>query len=416
MKISKIILAGLTTFTISTPILANDQYIIFGDSLTDTGSSKSSQILKDNDLPATNGGEIDGNNLIRDLGNNYWVPGDTAFPKNFQAAPITSFNYSDINQAPKTWINYFSEKNGQTLVIYRAAITDFGKYLNTPKNNITFATATAQSGDNFIDDLDYKAIYQTGMFPYADCPADKYGEVLKGSPIASCVPSVTKQVKKFIKLAKANDFKPTTDTKVIIWVGGNDVFGNIVKILNIPNIDVKNIKSEFKKFQPSLLVNNVKTSIKLLENFGIKPKNIYVFALPNFKYVPAVHQLISEFPNSVQTVISSILSAVSINYNNSLRSMANHEGANFFDVGKYLIELVKDPQNPEYEQYFGKVNNNPFSMCVDTITTPSKNMEENFPICKGYIFYNKMHPTTYTHNIVADKFQEFVNTYSLDKK
>ncbi len=129
------------------------------------------------------------------------------------------------------------------------------------------------------------------MFPYIDCSAYKYGEILKGSPIASCVPSVIKQVKKFIQLSKENDFKPNKDTKVISWVGGNDIFGNIVKTLNIHNIDIKNIMEDFKNFQPSLLVSNVQTRIKLLEAFGIEPKNIYVFALPNFKHVSAVQQI-----------------------------------------------------------------------------------------------------------------------------
>lgn len=344
-------------------------------------------------------------NLVRNLGNNYWVPGDVIFPKSFQAAPITSFNYEDTSIAPKTWANYFSEDNAQILITYRAARNDFDKYLNDPKYNILFATATAQSGDNFINDLNYKAIYETGMFPYIDCSNDQYGEVLKGTPIASCVPSVIKQVKMFIELAKQNDFKPTEGTKVIIWVGGNDVFGNIVKTLNIPKIDIKNIKEQFRTFHPSRLVNNVETSVTLLQAYGIKPRNIYVFALPNFKYVPAVNQLISGFPNAAQTIISTLLSAMSINYNNSLKYMANHKGSNFYNVSNNLIDLVKSPQDPQYTKYFGQVNNNVFSMCSDTITTPSNNPEENFPICKGYIFYNKMHPTTYTHKLIADKFE-----------
>ena len=306
--------------------------------------------------------------------------------------------------------NYFSEENGQNLITYRAAATDFGKYLNSPKYNILFATATAQSGDNFIDDLNYKAIYETGMFPYIDCSDNQYGKVLKGSPIASCVPSVIKQVKKFIELAKQNDFKPNKDTKVIIWVGGNDVFGNIVKTLNIPKINIKNIREQFNKFHPSLLVNNVQTSIELLESYGIKPRNIYVFALPNFKYVPAVHQLIAGFPSTAQTIITSLLSAMSINYNNILEFMANHKGANFYNVSSDLASLVKDPQNPKYTEYFGKVNDNPFSMCSDTITTPSNNPDENFPICKGYIFYNNMHPTTYTHKMIADNFEKYLKS------
>ena len=91
----------------------NNRYIIFGDSLTDTGSISSSEVLKEQGNPATNGGEIDGKNLIRNLGNNYWVPGDVIFPKPFQAAPITSFDYKDTSKAPKTWGTIFLKKMGK---------------------------------------------------------------------------------------------------------------------------------------------------------------------------------------------------------------------------------------------------------------------------------------------------------------
>lgn len=422
MKKTKLLLATVTGIALSTTAIANDRYIIFGDSLSDTGSALSSKVLSQNteNQPSSISIDINGNKLTRDLGNNYWALADTAFIDNlkpFQGAPITSFDTDNLDQAPKTWANYLSEENEKDLITYRAAASDsqsFGKYINNDMYNILFATATAQSGDNFVDDFPKDG--QDGLYPYIDCPADKYGEVLQGLPSSSCVPSVTKQVKKFIELAKSSDFTPRADTKVIIWVGGNDVYGNIVKVLSIPKIDIKNIKSEFKRFHPSLLVSNVKTSIKLLKDFGVNPKNIYVFALPNFKYVPAVQELIQGFPSTAQSVISTLLNTMSNTYNYSLKSMTNKQGANFFDVGSIFIDLIKNPQNPEYKKFYGSINSDTLSMCTDTISTPSNNPQENFPICKGYIFYNDMHPTTYTHHLVADKFEEFANKYSSDQK
>ena len=312
MKISKKILA-----TIILPLLASfawagntlkqdSRYIIFGDSLSDTGSAVSSEILNQNveNQPSFVEIDINGNKLVRDMGNNYWALADYAFVddklKPFQGGPITSFGVEEENDSytitpSKTWANYLSDDEGKDLVTYRAAISDpegFGKYLNDDSYNILFATATAQSGNNFIDDLDHNANSSGTPFPYTNCSDDQYGTVIKGSSRISCVPSVNKQVKKFIELAKNNGYKPNENTKVVIWVGGNDVFGNIQKTLGVTNLNLSKITEQFKKYHASLLAKNVNSSIKELKSFGVKSSNIYVFAIPNFKYVPAVHELL----------------------------------------------------------------------------------------------------------------------------
>jgi phospholipase/lecithinase/hemolysin len=51
-----------------------------------------------------------------------------------------------------------------------------------------------------------------------------------------------------------------------------------------------------------------------------------------------------------------------------------------------------------------------FSVCVDTINNPLNNQNMNYPLCQGFVFYNKMHPTTYTHKIVADGFEKHLDS------
>lgn len=51
---------------LSSTAVANSKFIIFGDSLSDTGSDLSSQVLEKQDKPATNGGEIDGKKLSQE--------------------------------------------------------------------------------------------------------------------------------------------------------------------------------------------------------------------------------------------------------------------------------------------------------------------------------------------------------------
>jgi len=389
---------------------SNNRYIIFGDSLTDSGSDTSSQLLEKKGEEATRSIVFEGNNLLRNLGNNHWVLGDSLFSKPFQSAPITSFNYADPTVAPKTWVNYLSQEDQKTLVTYRSINNDFNTYLNNSKYNILFAAASAQSGNNFINDIDDYAI-ETGLFPYVECTDEQYGTVKSLQPPVSCVPSVITQVKRYTSLAKADNFKPDENTKVIIWVGGNDVFGNIMKAFNVTKLDHKKLIAQLKAYHPSRLVKNIRTSVELLKDSGFKSSNIYVFALPNFKYVPAVRQLIEGFSSPVQSTILSILSYVSNNYNNSIKKMALNNGANFFDIGSDLIDIVEHKEN--YKDYYTEfATDNSLSMCIDTISQPLNNKNMNFPLCEGFIFYNNMHPTTYTHKIIADKFQQYLSTDS----
>jgi hypothetical protein len=57
---------------------SHDKYIIFGDSLSDSGSKLSSEILKKQTSPQHAMREIsyNGKEFVKDLGNNYWVLGD----------------------------------------------------------------------------------------------------------------------------------------------------------------------------------------------------------------------------------------------------------------------------------------------------------------------------------------------------
>ena len=135
----------------------------------------------------------------------------------------------------------------------------------------------------------------------------------------------------------------------------------------------------------------------------------YVFGLPNFKYVPAVRSLVSDFSNTVQQMTLSLLSAVSINYNNSIEKLNIQENTNFFNVGKLFIELIKNPN--KYKSYYSDfATDDPLYFCANTINTPLNNPDNNFPICKGFIFYNNIHPTTYTHKVIADKFEKYLDS------
>jgi phospholipase/lecithinase/hemolysin len=158
-----------------------------------------------------------------------------------------------------------------------------------------------------------------------------------------------------------------------------------------------------------MLVNNIKTTINLLKSAGIDASNISVFFLPNFKYIPAIHQLVESLSDPVQTVILSILSGVSINYNNSMKNLAIREGANFFDISKYFIDIVNNPE--KYKSYYGEfATDSSLSVCVDTIDNPLNNQNMNYPLCQGFVFYNNVHPTTYTHKIVADEFEKYLDS------
>lgn len=382
---------------------SNYRYIVFGDSLSDSGSKSSSKQLKDNSKINI---DVNGTKHTRLQGNNYWLAGagltDDTF-KDYWGAPITSFDYKDKTSFGKTWLNYFSESNNQKLINYRAAKDNFAKYLSDQSYDIVFAAASAQSGLRYTNDLDYNYFYNGATAPFISCNPQDYGKEV--SENIACTPNTTTQVQKFLKIAKTNNYKDFKKTRVILWVGGNDVNGNILKILSLGKLNIKKLISQIKAYHPSLLNNNISLDIKLLKQAGVPAKNIYVVGLPNFKYVPAVRDLISGFSKSIQTTVLNVLSIVSLNYNNSMRKITIEEGTHFFDFSSLFIDLIKN--RDKYLSYYGKyATDDALVSCTATIDNPLADSEMNFPLCKGFMFYNNIHPTTYSHKIIADKFKE----------
>lgn len=402
------ILSSIVLITISLNIaFANketERFVIFGDSLSDSGSRLSSQLLKKQDKKSSINTNFRSVQQTRLVGNNYWImPAGIETFKDFTGAPVTSFDYKDKKSFGKTWVNYMIDNGDTQLLNYRAIAADPAKYINNPKYSILFASASAQSGYEFVNDLDPAFNFEGAPAPYISCSNEQYNTEVSSS--MACVPNAVTQVNKFLDLSKHADNANYKNTKFIIWIGGNDVNGNIAKIFNIGKLDYKKIISQLKAYHPSLLVNNIRTSIELLRDSGVPAKNIYVFGLPNFKYVPAVRSLISSFSDTNQSIILGLLSAVSINYNNSMKKLVIKEGVNFYDVGKLFIEIIKTPET-FIDYYDALATDNPLYFCTNTIDNPLNNTDNNFPLCKGFVFYNNIHPTTYTHKIIADDFEK----------
>ena len=169
---------------------ANANIIIFGDSLSDSASLSSRAGDK------------------QDQGNNTWIK-----TQGKTGAPITSEDES--THLNPVWGNYLTNNT--------LSPSSQMKQLNVSPltNNINYAWASSETGENFLNDLSSK--------PYPPYDTDICLSIGPGKidDNTSCVPSLLTQVQLYLTDVEG---KPSSDTKFIIWSGGNDVFNNITKI------------------------------------------------------------------------------------------------------------------------------------------------------------------------------------------
>ncbi|MDA7742210.1 SGNH/GDSL hydrolase family protein [Francisellaceae bacterium] len=333
-----------------------DNVIVFGDSLSDSspmgiGSSQ--------------------------VGNNYWT--SIAGITNRKGAPITSrVGPHDLRRL--TWLNYLvssiSFNKGHHFLAVKRALS----YLNPYYENVSYAVASAETGNNYIDDLKPSPwpVVHPGLCQGISDPG-KY----------SCVPGLLKQVHMYLEDVKS---KPNPKTLFILWAGGNDFYQNIVKLMTESKDDLS---------QP---ISNTVKAVKLLLKEGVPANNIYVLNLPNFSMVPAITTLVGDKIKEAwkQSMALQTISLVSKAYNLwlkaalTLQTYGEFSPAHVFPVDSLFLNVYENKDN--LHQKLG-------------ITTPvaiTCVSAKKLPFCKGVLFYNDMHPTSQIHQYLAEQLGQYI--------
>lgn len=334
-----------------------DNVIIFGDSLSDSAPMGMSEQL---------------------VGNNYWVtPHGITNPA---GAPITS-RVSVTNSDRLTWVNYFVKATPFTTGHHFLGIRRNLGSLNPYYENISYAVASAETGDSYIDDI--------SSSPWPVVTGNRCKSILDHNAY-SCVPGLLKQVHMYLQDVKE---RPNKKTLFMLWAGGNDFYQNIVKVAG-----------DDKGESLSHPIHNTVKAVKLLMGHGISADNIYVLNLPNFSMVPAITSLVEgNISNSVlRSMALTSISLISKGYNTWLKSdlvlstWGKFSSSHVFEIDVLFLEVYNN--NDHLHQKLG-ITEPAARTCVDG---------KKLPLCKGFLFYNDMHPTTNIHQYLAAQLQSYI--------
>lgn len=377
MKIKKYI---YLTLLVTSSIFASpfDNLIVFGDSLSDAASWST------NPNQAAN----------KNIGNNYWVEveGKTG-------APITSEDKQ--TQQEILWPNdlvqnkaLFSENPNQTRLIYPSSQAK--RFGFSPKRyNVDYAWASAETGDRYINDLDFKKI--ADGYYYADAICETTGAT-KIDTAHACVPGVLTQVQNYLAAVQN---KPNPRSLIILWAGANDVFNNVIRIEKANQNDNKLLllsKLLLAAYPSHYLasteplsnpVNNIKQAVQLLITAGVPAQNIYVINLPNLSRTPiaidAAHGkniLLYTFTAICDIFNIALRAELSFDY---LHAQYNLPNSHIISSNSLFNGILKSESQKIFTHHVDD--------CV---------ANHAIPYCEGYIFFNNKHPTTKVHQLIAD--------------
>jgi len=371
---------GLTLFCVMTMTTANIQgnqnIIIFGDSLSD-------------------------------MGNNTWIVG-----KGYHGAPITN---QPTAAAKVLWPNLIvSQIHGTPLSPHDPFLFSQSASPHDPlQDDVNFAYASAETGANYLNDLDFSRGYP----PYVHCA--KPGLV---DATHSCVPGLIAQVQLYLTQVQQ---QPNPNTVFILWAGGNDFFNNVSKLLahqttlSHLKLGLQQLASAYGTHQwphtggvvYSHPVQNIRQAVTLLVQHDVPLANIYVLNLPDMSKVPAARDMVQAFADSfvkahphfaalkstIENLLSGAIRFMSASYNTALRlalcfnqtepNLAQHH---LFKINAMFKQIET---NKALDKKYGLTNIT--DSCVD---------KGDAPECKGYAFYEIKHPTLAVEHVLADQF------------
>lgn len=333
--------------------------IIFGDSLSDSASLSSKAGNK------------------QDQGNNFWVK-----TQGKTGAPITSED--QLTTLHPVWGNFLTKNtltpSSQMKTLNVSPLVD----------NINYAWAGAETGENYLNDLSSRPYppYDTDL-----CLSIGPGKVDENT---SCVPSLLTQIQLYLTDVEG---MPSSNTKFIIWAGGNDLFNNVTKIVNKNKSDnkvillLKMLNAGYPLFQVgeaalSNPANNTKLAVRLLLKSGVSATNIYVLMLPQLSITPEVRTKTQGDKAALHVLgaISTIYDAalkIKLSYNYMSPSL-NIPSSHVISINRFIKPIFSSPAAYGFS-----------SSSVSCIQGDAK------PYCNGYLFFNSKHPTVQTHELLA---------------
>ena len=318
---------------------------------------------------------------LSDIGNNTWI-----LLNNNQGTPVT--NPNDQNHK-YIWVNYLVDQKLKNPVYPSSNFN-----LNPLSDNISYAYASADTSNQYFN-ADWPQNDPPLPFFNPNCTRPGVIKDAAGSITSTCVPGLQKQVDIYLNQVR---FKPSLNTVFFIWAGANDLLNYYTAYMS-HSIYKKTFIERFSLPSENELgileqqtVNNINAAKSKLMDAGVSSKMIYILNLPDLSRTPAVRA-----NNSWKLKIfygkkklESSLSRMTIDFNQKLQFQ--------HDEAQYIIPVL---HYVPIWNWFDNIVSNPKKYNLSYISE-SCVAQNAMPACKGYIFYNEKHPTTYVNRIIAD--------------
>lgn len=377
---------SLMTTLMATPLTnishsINETYsglVVFGDSLSDA---------------STDGTISLGNNKNVITTENYYDSQSEKVQTSL-GAPITNENSSG---KALLWDNDLLQiLQSKNIITNTQPLTPVDENLQSTAANLNYAYASAETGDNYLDDLSTNAYppYMPG------CTKPGYDADLK----ADCVPGVLKQIELYKQYhQKDADFMHRL---YIIFAGGNDMFNNITKLINKDDKDQSNY------------VANLAQAVKALNAAGVTKDHIILIGIPEIAKAPAASVFLADNP-AFEGIFNSLIETQNTLLYNSIK-----DDAQWYDAGELIRTVVKAPytfkdiDGEEHTIYYtgGAIkaaDNHYYPSDCATLSADKSAYSAQKTTCTNssaqvQAFFNDKHPSNITHLAIAmDLYNHF---------
>lgn len=336
---------------------------------------------------------------LSDVGNNTWILMDGVV-----GTPIVN---PDEQNRKYLWVNYLVEKK-----LGKFVYPSNQPNLSPVNDNIDYAYASADSSNHYLNtDWPQKKPADPSINPLCTQPGLIKDET--GTVTSTCTPGLLIQVDDYLK---AVQYKPSPNTVIFIWSGANDLLNYFTDyishyVINKFSMPANSVLEDVAK----QAVLNVNAAKQKLIDAGVSPENIYILNLPDLSRTPAIRDLSKTSAIDASTGWKSklkiwVLKLYGIeNIENSLSNLTQDFNTNLqlqTDAEKYHIPV----------SHYVQINTQLNKIIADPSQYKLTNIDEScvakkeIPLCTGFLFYNKKHPTTYVNQLISDNVIDLLSS------
>lgn len=254
-----------------------------------------------------------------------------------------------------------------------------------------FANATSTMGCNYkgkfqrFGRCSYSQIKAAGHRFITDPTLKNYEHVL--------VPGLLKQEHMFENDVHEKRIKVGAKTLYSIWIGGNDLLKDLIR-LKSPKWSIK--LEGLKNISSQLAKNNERAILTLIHSPSIKAKHIMIFGFFNpGKIVPVFHNL-----NWFEKISAGIIVS---HYNRQIKSLVEKLSKEYpkiqiqYEAAPYWYEEMAS-RKTIFNKVFIQKHMGKACQLADPNYNDAETPKAN---CKGYLFWNAVHPASSAQQIVG---------------